>query len=81
MFICYECLKVFDEPKIWVEKHGLNTPPYEHYSGCPSCGGAYTEAHRCECCDEWIDDVYIKTEDDKRYCLECYRVYHLGDED
>ena len=81
MYTCVDCGHTFCEPKRYVETHGLDTPPYETHYGCPDCGGSYVEAHRCDCCDEWIDDVYIKTEDDRRYCLECYRVYRLGDED
>ena len=81
MYICVDCGRTFCEPKHYVEVHGLDTPPYEVRHGCPDCGGSYTEAYRCDCCDEWIDDVYIKTEDDRRYCLECYRVYRPGEED
>lgn len=80
MFICYECLNVFDEPKIWVEKHGLYTPPYEHYSGCPYCGGAFTEAHECDSCGEWITGPYIKLNSGERICEECHTTYELGEE-
>lgn len=80
-YVCIECGTIFDEPIHWEERHGLDTPPYEQWNGSPCCHGAYTEAHKCDCCDEWIDDVYIKTDDGKRYCLECYRVHQLGDED
>lgn len=81
MYVCLDCQHIFKETKHYVETHGLDTPPYEEFDGCPECGGAYAEAHKCDCCGEWIDDIYIKTDDDKRYCLECYRVHELGDED
>ena len=81
MFVCLECGHVFEEPKSYVETHGLDSPPYENSKGCPICCGAYVEAYRCNCCEEWIDDIYIKTDDDYRYCLNCYQVLHLGDED
>ena len=81
LFVCIECGNVFEDPKYWRETHSLDTPPYEEWSGCPKCHGAYTEAHKCDCCDEWIDDTYIKTDDDKRYCLNCYQVMDLGDEE
>lgn len=29
MMICVECERVFDQPKHIVERHGLDTPPYE----------------------------------------------------
>lgn len=80
MFVCIECGEIFEEPIYWEERHGLSSPPYERFSGCPSCRSGYTEAFKCDCCDEWIDELYIETEDDKRYCLNCYQVRHVGDE-
>jgi hypothetical protein len=80
MFVCTNCGYLFEEPDCWEEQHSLEYGPFEKWSGCPKCGETYTEAHKCDCCDEWIDDIYIKTEDDKRYCLECYRVYRPGEE-
>lgn len=80
LLICIECGHNFEEPIHWKEKHGLDTPPYEECDGCPRCGGAYTEAHRCDCCDEWISDDYIKTEDGKRYCNDCITHMELGEE-
>jgi hypothetical protein len=80
LFVCLECGYVFEDPIIWEELY-----PYgEGYagkkmSGCPSCYGAYTKAYRCDCCDEWIVDDYIKIED-KRYCQECYQSVELGRE-
>jgi hypothetical protein len=81
MYVCCECGHVFEEPEHWEETHGLDYGPYEHMSGCPHCGGGYAEAHKCNCCDDWIDDTYIKTDDGNRYCFNCYRVMELGDED
>lgn len=80
MFVCLECGHVFPEPAYWEEKHGLDTPPYEHWSGCPKCCGGYVPTHRCDCCDEWIVDSYIKTDDGKRYCGNCFLNYELGEE-
>lgn len=40
-YICLECGTEFDKPKRFTETHGLDTPPYETYTGCPVCGGAY----------------------------------------
>lgn len=81
MFICIECGNLFEEPREWEETHGLDYGPYEKFSGCPNCHGGYVEAHLCNCCEEYIDDVYIKTDDGHRYCLNCYQVMHIGDED
>lgn len=82
MYICIECGNTFENPKRWQEDRGecFGFPTYESMSGCPDCSGCYTEAHRCNCCNEWIDDIYIKTDDGNRYCLNCYQVMHLGDE-
>lgn len=79
MLVCLECLRLFEEPQYWEERHGLDTPPYEQMSGCPFCGGAYSETHRCNECDEWIVDSYIKV-GDKRYCSECCLPMELGEE-
>jgi hypothetical protein len=73
-------MATFYEPKIWVETHGLDTPPFEQYSGCPSCGGAFTKIYKCECCDEWITGPYIKLNSGERICEECYTTYDLGEE-
>ena len=81
MFICYDCSIVFDEPKHCIEKHGLDTPPYEYYSGCPSCGGAFTVAYECHCCKEWITGYYIKLKSGERICDACYVQMDIGDED
>ena len=83
MFVCTECGMVFEEPIKIEEDRGeyFGFPAYEEFYVCPKCKGVYVEAHRCDSCDEWIDGTYIKTDDDKRYCLNCYRVAELGDED
>lgn len=73
-------MELFEEPKRWQETHGLEYGPYEEWPGCPKCGGAYAEAFKCDCCDNWIDGTYVKTDDDRRYCFNCYRVTDVGDE-
>lgn len=81
MFVCVECGNLFKDPVYWVERHGLDSPPYEHWSGSPCCFANYTEANECDCCGEWITGNYIKIEDGKRYCENCYITMELGDED
>ena len=63
---------MFQEPKHYIETHGLDTPPYERFTVCPHCGGAFVEAHRCDCCGEFITADYVVVQDGKRYCEECY---------
>ena len=81
MWICCDCSNVFDEPRIWVEKHGLPAPPYETYSACPKCGGTFAEAYECGCCGHWIDGSYIKLNSGERICENCYTIYNLGEEE
>ena len=81
LFVCIECGRTFEEPIYWEERHGLDSPPYEQYSGCPHCQGSYVEAYECDCCNKWITtETYIKTEDNKRYCENCFCILNLGDE-
>ena len=79
MFICLKCNRLFEEPKRYVETHGLDTPPYEEYYGCRYCGSTYADAYECECCGRYIDSNYIKI-NDLRYCQDCYVEYELGEE-
>jgi hypothetical protein len=78
-FICLDCGRIFKEPRRWVETHGLD-PPWEEWSGCPSCGGAYTEAITCDICGEYITDRYVKISDGQQICEECYIEKEIGDE-
>lgn len=82
LFVCIECGETFLEPARWEEDRGecFGFPTHEAVAGCPYCFGSFTEAHRCECCDEWIVDDYMKTEDGKRYCSNCTTQMKLGDE-
>lgn len=79
MYICLECQHVFENPVRYIEKHCLDSPPYEEWDGCPLCGGSSVDAYQCECCGEWIKDAYIKIEH-RRYCQDCYQIFELGDE-
>ena len=40
MYICNLCKGEFDEDEFdfVIEKHGLDTPPYEKIAVCPHCG-------------------------------------------
>lgn len=81
MFICLDCGAIFCDTKHYVEKHNLDTPPYEEWNGCPMCGGSYAEAHECDECEHWITGEYIKTASGRRVCENCYSVMDLGEED
>ena len=58
-FKCLECGQIFEdgEQAIWEETHGLDTPPYEKFSGCPICKGSYEETEQCKICGgEFLED-------------------------
>jgi formylmethanofuran dehydrogenase subunit E len=71
-YVCQECGSVFNEPKQYIEKHGLDTPPYEIIEGCPDCGGAVTKTERCHICGEYITEKYIRTMNFDLICADCY---------
>ena len=79
MLICGECGSLFERARTIVERHGLNTPPYEELLVCPCCGEtSIFPACRCDLCGEWITGEYIKTLDGDRICGECYtEIRHL----
>lgn len=79
MYVCVDCGTVFEEARYYVETHGLETPPYETWYGCPKCGGYYIEAFKCDCCGEWITGQYAITDDGYSYCDNCYVVREVGD--
>lgn len=67
MFVCLECGHIFEEGEEarWVEKHGLDTPPYEEWSGCPICKGGYEEIEPCKMCGGYNQDLK------NGYCEKC----------
>ena len=79
MLICLDCGCVFDEPKHWIETHGLDSPPYEEWDGCPSCGGAYAETYKCDGCNDWICGTYAETKNGNKYCENCYEIREVGE--
>jgi hypothetical protein len=79
MYICLECGCLFEEPKCYYEKHGLDCPPYEEWLGSPCCRGDYVEAYRCDYCGEYINtDTYVEV-GNKKYCEECFTIKNLED--
>ena len=81
MWICLDCRETFEKPRLYVETHGLSTPPYEEKMGCPYCGGNYAEAHECDVCGHYIDRPYIRLANGERICDNCHQVMEIGDED
>jgi hypothetical protein len=80
-YTCLDCGETFDEPKKWIERHGLDSPPYEKFSGCPFCGGSYTQTILCDGCGCPIIGDYVQIQvTGNRYCDECFMLKSL-DED
>ena len=53
MYICKDCESVFEDPKIFCERHSLDTPPFERHIACPDCESeTISEAavRYCRCC-------------------------------
>lgn len=53
MYECQDCRHIFDVAKRIVDKHELDTPPYEEHGVCPSCGSSYYHkiaVLHCRCC-------------------------------
>ena len=71
MFVCVECREPFETAKRVIERHGLDTPPYEEYEGCPHCGGwAFVEAVLCSSCGQIITEDYFMV-NEEAFCEEC----------
>lgn len=81
MYCCLECGAIFENPDYWEEQHGLDYGPFEKWSGCPHCKGAYTKAHECSVCGHYINGEYIKLVSGERICENCYATYELGEEE
>lgn len=84
-FVCLDCGHIFGEEdvSVWKECRGeyWGMLCYEEVSGCPICHGSYTTTYKCDLCDEYINGDYMKTEDGRRFCMNCLTPMSLGDED
>lgn len=79
MYICLDCGRIFEIPRKHIETHGLDFPPYESWNGCPFCGGAYTETHKCDLCGQYVEDEYITTNKGDVICDNCYIIHSIDD--
>ena len=71
MYRCVNCGNLFEEGEqaVWEETHGLDSPPYEKFSGRPVCKGDYEEVYKCDSCGDWNseDELY------DGWCEKCLR--------
>ena len=74
MYICLNCSRVFEEPKIDNEKIGecFGRDVYEETGSCPYCGCDYTEAEQCEICGEFYYPSDL-VEGICTYCADCMK--------
>lgn len=79
MFICRDCGRIFETPQQIIERHGLDSPPYEEFSGCPFCGGDYTETYVCCECGQFITGDFVELKNGEHYCNACYETYNILD--
>lgn len=70
---CLDCGHIFEEGEqaVWYETHGLDTPPYEKWSGCPLCKGSYEKTIQCDICGS----EHLKEELSGGVCEECIESY------
>lgn len=80
MYICIDCGALFLEPREYIESHGLDSPPYEAYSGCPVCGGSFAETYECDGCGQYVCGEYIELNDKTVICSNCYEIKNIEDD-
>lgn len=71
MYRCESCGHLFEEGEqaVWEERHGLDTPPYEQWSGCPICKGGYEKVYQCKKCGDWHTEEELY----EGWCEKCLR--------
>lgn len=57
MYKCLECNYIFEKVRVYVERHGLDSYPYEVIKGCPKCLGNYEENECEEDKEEEVEEV------------------------
>ena len=79
MYLCLECKGLFEDPVKYQDTHGLDSPPYETFYGCPYCGGAFVETKMCDICGSYIEGKYAVIDDYQFVCEECYVIKDVED--
>lgn len=70
MYYCLNCHDVFEKLVTVVERHGLETPPYETYPASSCCHDSnFEEAKVCERCGAYIPE----SQSLYGMCAECER--------
>lgn len=86
MLYCKNCKNVFEDSDIryiWDKSEFWGATYIDNVATCPYCRSEniknIDDHPRCSCCQEICIDNYIKTEDDRCYCEECYLTYSIND--
>ena len=75
MYFCLNCNEHFERADSYMERHGLDNPPYENILCCPYCNDTdIVETIPCDICGEPISEnyIYIKSEG-RNVCDNCYQ--------
>ena len=67
MYQCQDCDAVFQSPVPFVERYGLDIPPYETLYGCPHCGGEAVELAECDSCHGAFEEEALQ----QGFCPVC----------
>jgi DNA-directed RNA polymerase subunit RPC12/RpoP len=79
MYICLDCGKPFDNPRLYKEKLH-DDPPFEDCSVSPCCGGDFIESDKqCSICEQEIYGKYIVLATDEFVCHNCYSIEDIFD--
>lgn len=78
-WICSECHKTFEEPRVYIERHGLGRfeGPGERWQVCPYCDSPdiTTEVVSCAYCGMLISEDYARLNDEMQWvCPECFKL-------
>lgn len=79
-YTCLECGASFDNPQKYIERHGLEMPPYETFASCPLCEGEYANTIICDGCRKPITGEYVEIlSSGEHFCESCYLVKNFGE--
>lgn len=80
MYYCGECNKEFVYPRKLIERHGLDSPPFEESECCPFCDSTDFVPHiECDICGSAIQCDYVKLKTGERICDDCYTMRSVND--
>ena len=86
MYYCRNCKNVSDDSDIryiWERNEFWGATYIDNVKSCPYCRSDnlqnIDDNPKCSCCNEICIDDYIRTEDDRCYCKDCYSTYSVYD--